>query len=173
MTIDIPANDHGHIRVFATDMALPKDVIDKTPAGLMGLFGAALDPTYIDIVRISDLGDMTLSGYIAEGYDMVADAADKPAVDGIKGTAILILSRATSGVAVTLDPAPGISHVTTFSPTAQLSPLDKINTASAKSTLDGAPAKPPKSNARIGGMVAMYALLFMFAFVALIIWIGG
>lgn len=173
MTITIPANDHGQIRVFATDMVLPKDVTDKTPAGLAGIFGAALDHTFVDVVRIADLGDMTLSAYIAEGYDMTADAADKLAIDAIRGFAILVLSRAFAGEAVTLQLTNGLMHVTTFSPDVRLSTPDQLPNASAKGTLDGPPVKPPKSDARIGGMIAMYALIFMFALVGLIIWVGG
>ncbi len=171
--ITIPENDHGHIRVFANSEALPEAARDKTPEGIVALFGATLDPTYVDIVQISDLGGMTLSTYIAEGYDMVADPVDKAAVDAIEGTAILVLSRATDGQAATFTLAPGIRHVTTYSPTAKISPPEVLASASAQGNLDTAPVKPPKSNARIGGMVAMYALIFMFAFIAVIIWIAG
>ncbi|MEL6841314.1 MAG: hypothetical protein AAFP85_18675 [Pseudomonadota bacterium] len=171
--ITIPENDHGQIRVFATDAPLPPAAREKTPEGLAALFGATLDPTYVDIVRISDLGDMTLSAYIAEGYDMTADAVDKATVDGITGTAILILSRATAGQETTLTLAANLKHVTTYSPTAQITPPEPLPDASAKGTMAQAPDKPPKSDARIGGMVAMYALIFMFVFVGVLIWIAG
>ena len=35
------------------------------------------------------------------------------------------------------------------------------------------PQRPPKSNARISGMVATVALLVMFALLGVVIWIGG
>ena len=34
-------------------------------------------------------------------------------------------------------------------------------------------SKPPKSNARISGMVATVALVLMFLFVALFVWMGS
>lgn len=173
MTLQISANDFGQVRVFATDNALPSDVVAKTPQALAELFGAQLNPDFVDIVKISDLGEMSLSSYIAEGYDMTPDLADKAAVDSITGTAVIILSRATGGVDATLTLGGGLRHVTTYSPIAKLTPPEHLPDASAKGILDQTPSKPPKSNARIGGMVAMYALIAMFALVALVIWVGG
>jgi hypothetical protein len=171
LTLTIPADDHGQIRVFATDADLPANVIEKTAEGLTSLLGAPLDPTYVDIIRISDLVEMTLTDYIAEGYDMTSDMVDKAVVNAVTGFAILVLSRATGGQAATLAFGAGVHHVTTYSPTARIAPPEKLPDASAQGTFT--PVKPPQSNARIGGMVAMYALIFMFALVGLMVWVGG
>lgn len=173
MTLTIPADDHGQIRVFATDMDLPKDALEKTPRGLEMLFEANLNPDFIDIVQINDLASMTLSGYIAEGYDMTADLVDKSAVDAITGYAILVLSRATDGVKTTLTLTEGLRHVTTYSPVAKITAPERLPDASARGVLSEPPGKKPKSDARMSGMVATYALLAMFALVALMIWVGG
>lgn len=171
--ITIPANDHGAIRVFGTQEPLSPAVRDKTPQGLAEIFGAELDPTYVDIVQISDLGGMSLSAYIAEGYDMVPDATDENALSGLTGTAILVLSRAAMGQDLVLTPASGIIHVTTLSPTIEIRTPESLPVASAKSSVQPETGKPAKSDARIGGMIATYALIFMFAFIAVIIWIAG
>ncbi len=163
MKLTIPADDYGQIRVFATDQPLTPDVIEKTPRGLEYLFEADLNPDFVDIVRIKDLGDMQLSAYIAEGYDMAADLVDKAAVDAITGYAILVLTRATSGIQTTLTLAEGLRHVTTYSPVARIDTPERLPDASAKGGLDQPAGKPPKSNARMSGMIAMYALLAMFA----------
>ena len=173
MTLTIPADDHGQIRVFATDSDLPAEVIEKTPRGLEYLFEAELNPDFVDIVRIADLGGMALSAYIAEGYDMAPDLVDKAAVDAITGYAVLVLSRATGEVETTLTPADGLRHVTTYSPVAKITPPEPLPDASAKGILEPKPTKPPKSDARMSGMVATYALLAMFALVGLMIWVGG
>ena len=173
MTLTIPADDHGQIRVFATDADLPAEVIEKTPRGLEYLFEAELNPDFVDIVRIADLGGMALSAYIAEGYDMAPDLVDKAAVDAITGYAVLVLSRATGEVETTLTPADGLRHVTTYSPVAKITPPEQLPDASAKGILEPKPTKPPKSDARMSGMVATYALLAMFALVGLMIWVGG
>ena len=165
MTLTIPANDHGQIRVFASDMPV-------TPETLSDLFGARLDATYVDIVRIADLGDLTLTDYITQGYDLIPDAADKAAVNAITGTAILVLSRATEGREVTLTLAPGVRHVTSYSPDIRLAPPVDLPHESAKGIIGDAPAKAPKSDARIGGMVATIALIVMFALVGLMVWVA-
>ena len=172
-TLTIPADDFGQIRVFATDADLPADVIEKAPHALESLFATSLNPDYIDIVRISDLGEMTLSAYIAEGYDMPPDLVDKAVVDAIPGYAILVLSRATGGIKTMLTLAEGVRHVTTYSPVAKIAVPEKLPNASAKGVLEQTPTKAPKSDARIGGIVAIYALIVMFAIVGLMIWVGG
>ncbi|KJZ18023.1 hypothetical protein [Loktanella sp. S4079] len=174
MQIIIPATDHGQIRVFATDMPLSADVTGKTETGIAALLGASVDVTYIDVVCISDLGAMTLSEYIASGYDMLPDAVDKAAVDAITGYAILLLSRATAGKEVALNLAPGLRHVTTYSPTLRMAPPADLPSDAAEGVLPPPqPAKAPKSDARISGMVATAALVVMFLIVGMMIWIAG
>lgn len=173
MNIDIPANDHGQIRVFATDLPLPDDVTGKTADGIAGILGAPVDVTYVDVVRIDDLGEMPLSSYIASGYAMQPDAVDKAAVDAITGYAILVLSRATQGRDVTLNLAPGLRHVTTYSPNIRMTPPAHLPDGGAEGVLEGPRTKAPKSDARIGGMVATVALVVMFLIVAMMIWIAA
>ncbi|MEO1638012.1 MAG: hypothetical protein AAFU41_02035 [Pseudomonadota bacterium] len=173
MALTIPANDFGQIRVFATEGTMTPDMLAKTPEGLQALLGAALNPDFVDIVKISDLGEMRLSDYIAEGYDMTPDPVDKAAVDAIAGTAVLILSRATGGQEVTLSLADGLTHVTTYAPFAKISPPEQLTSESATGTAETPVAKPRKSDARMSGMVATYALLALFALVGLMVWVAG
>lgn len=189
MALSIPANDHGALRVFAlTDLRalLPEGVeAAKTQAGLQRLFGAKLNPDFVDVVMLDDLAGMRLSDYIATGYDMAPDLVDQRAVDAISGTALLVLSRASGGQEMTLTLAPGVTHVTTYAPFARIAPSPALTNESAKSPpeapsepagdtqSDTQTAKPPLSDARIGGMIATYALLGLFALVGLMIWVAG
>ena len=170
MTIDIPANDHGQIRVFATDQPLPQGVIDRDADALALLFGAEVDPTYVDVVRIADLNGMALTRYIAEGYDLPADPFGAGALDAATGTVLLLLSRATEGRAVTLTPAAGLRHVATLSREVELTRHEPLPSGGAAGVTGQTPA--PKSDARIGGMVATVALLVLFLLVLLMIWIA-
>lgn len=173
MTLEIPANDFGQIRVFEARQGLSQNAINKTPEGLLQLLGTdALDPTYIDIIKIADLSSMSLTDYIAQGYDMEAEEYDIPAVNGIEGYAVLVMSSAAGGAAVTLTPAPELRHVTTYVPAAQVQVIAPLTSEAASGTLDGATVKPAKSDARIGGMVATVALIVMFLLVGLMIWIA-
>lgn len=170
MSLEIPANDFGQIRLFQTDTALDTDT---TPETLEALFGTdALDPRYVDIIKIEDLTSMLLSDYIMQGYDLTPGEHDIPALNGIEGYAILVLSSAAQGQAVTLTLADHVHHITTVLPDAQLQVIAPLQSDAATGIINDPPAKSAKSDARIGGMVATIALLVMFLLVGLMIWIA-
>lgn len=173
MPIEIPFDDHGNIRIFEISGPLTEDMAEKTPEGLEALFGTTkLDRTYVDLIKISDLSSMTLSDYIVQGYDTAPEVHDVPAINGIDGYAVLILSAASRGRKVTLDPAPNVRHVTTVLPEVQLTVVEPLSSQAAEGAIGDTPAKPAKSDARIGGMVATLALIVLFMLVALMIWIA-
>ena len=172
MTLTIPANDHGQLRVFALDGAPPQALRDKTDAGLAAAFGAVLNGDYVDVLDVAALGEMTLTDYIKQGYDLHPDDADRTALAGITDWAILIMSRATGEEAVTLSLAPGIHHVTTIGTPMTLAPQAPLESAAAEGLLTP-PTKPAMSDARIGGMIATLALVVLFVLVGLMIWIAG
>lgn len=171
MTVTIPANDHGQLRVFALDMAAPQELRDKTDAGLAGVFGAVLNSDYVDVLDVAALGDMDLISYIRQGYDLHPDEADTIALSGISGWAILVMSRATAEQEVTLTLSPGIHHVTTIGTPMTLTAQTPLESESAKGVLTQT-TKAPMSDGRIGGMVATLALLVLFALVGLMIWVA-
>jgi hypothetical protein len=173
MGITIPENDHGQIRVFATTLDLPHEVLQKQPGGMLALFGAPLNPDYVDIVRIDDLMGMSLTRYIHEGYDMAPDLVEAATVDRITGYAVLVLSRATDGKETTLEPGFGLRHITTYSPAASFAAHEALPSESAKGTIPSPDGPPAKSNARMSGMVATFALLVMFLLVGVMILVGG
>lgn len=172
MSIEIPADDFGAIRVFQLKGNLPAGA-DNTDENLAALFGTkGLDSTFVDIIKIDDLSAMSLSDYIFQGYDVTLPAHDLPAVNRIEGYAILILSRASGGRLTTLTPASGVRHVTTYIPETQIEVIEPLRSDSAAGKLEQGQSKAPKSDARIGGMVATVALLVMFLLVVLMIWIA-
>ena len=172
--IEVPANEFGQIRFFEITEDLPEFVLDKTVEGLLAVFGTdALDPDFIDIVNVTDLTSMSLSDYVAQGYDIVLPDYDIPAVNGIEGFAILVMSRAMRGQPMSLAPAEGVRHVTTYVPEAQLKVIAPLSSQSAAGTIGDPPGPKPKSDARIGGMVATVALLVLFALVGVMIWVAG
>ncbi len=169
MTLTIPANDFGQIRIFEVRDGLPADM----PEGLVSLFGTdALDPTYVDVINITDLSSMSLTDYIHQGYDIEIAEHDIGAVNGIEGHAILIMSSAARGEEIKLTLAPEVRHVTTYVPDAQIQLIEPLVSESAHGTIGDPPARPAKSQARISGMIAMYALIAMMLLVGLMIWIA-
>ncbi len=172
MTLTIPENDFGNIRVFSLADDPGKEVRENEPDALNALFGTtALNTDYVDVVDIAALDDLGLIGLLQQGYDVTPDVADARVLESLSGWAILIMSRATTGAEVTLTYAKGVTHVTTLGDKASLNPLPPLDTEAAKGALD-TNAKPPKSDARVGGMVATLVLLFLFALVGLMIWVG-
>ena len=174
MTVHIPANDHGAIYVFAVAGTPPPELPDKSDSALLAVFGPVLLNTdYVDVVTPGVLTDMSLPQYIAQGYDMpVADDLEK-ALHGLNGTVVLAMSAAFGGKDVTLTLPEGTRLVATLRENPAIKIIDPMNTTSADGVLTPPPTKSPKSNARMSGMVAMYALLAMFALVGVMIWVGG
>lgn len=173
-TLILPALDHGKIRVFSYSGPLSDALREKQADALAGLFGSdALDPNYIDAFEVEALGDLSLSSYLATGYDVAADPMDATALADLSGVIILIMSRAHREVETTLTLAPHVTHVTTIGEGASLNLDLQLQSEAAVGVLEDQPQKKPMSNARQSGMVATVALLVMFALVALMVWIGG
>ncbi len=173
MTITIPANDFGKIRVFALTGTPAEPLQNKQPDVIAKLFGyEGLNLDYVDVVDIAATGEMGLLGLLQQGYGLTPDEADIAALSHLSGWVILVMSRATSGSEATLNPMPVLSHVTTLGEDASLTAHASLESEAAKGVLEP-PAKPAKSDARIGGMVAMVALIVMFALVGLMIWVAG
>ena len=174
MTLEFAANDHGAIYVFEVIGVPPADLGDKTDAALMAVFGpVVLNTDYVDVIMPGVLTDMTLPQFITHGYDMpVADDVAEE-LRSLIGTAVLVMSAAFGGQEVALDLPENTRLVATLREKSTIKVIDPLNSSSAEGTLDSKPAKPAKSNARMSGMVATYALLAMFALVGLMIWVGG
>ena len=170
----IPANDHGALYVLEITGTPPAGLTEKTDAALLAVLGPVVVNTdYVDVITPGMLIDMTLPQLIANGYDMPMSDADADNLRGLTGSAVLLMSAAFGGQETTLQLPDSVRLVTVLRETPALAVPQPLTSDAAKGTIPGKPTKPPKSNARIGGMVAMYALIAMFALVGLMIWIGG
>lgn len=174
MTLHIPANDHGAIYVFELTGPPPADLAEKTDAALMAILGPIVVNTdYVDTITPGMLTDMTLPQLIKHGYDMSIDDDVADELRGLIGTTVLVMSAAFGGQEVDLELPDSVSLVATLREVPAIKVNGPLTSASAAGTLAPKPTKPPKSNARMSGMVATYALLAMFALVGLMIWVGG
>lgn len=172
MTLTIPANDFGQIRIFSVPSPAPAGLEEKTPAALQALFGTdTLDPDFVDVVDTRELAGLSLLDYLHHGYDIPPDAADDQALRDLRGIVVLVMSRATRGEETTLTLAPGVSHATTTGDPARLRVPTAVESASAKGTVPGGKSAP--SQAAMSGRIAMVALLVMFLIVGLMIWVAA
>ncbi len=173
MTLTLPADDHGLIRIFKIRTPAPAGLEERTPAALAALFGTDdLDPDFIDVVDTRQLAGLSLMDYLHQGYDIPDTATDDPALRDLRGVVVLIMSRAARGRAVTLTLADTVTHVTTTGDPARLRiPPAPMSSAAAEGSVAGGKAAP--SNAAMSGRVATIALLILFALVALMIWVAS
>lgn len=174
MMLTIPDTDHGKIRVFSITTPVP-GLKEKKLEALVATFGnAPLDPDFVDVIELNDLGEMTFLDYLSDGYDVQPDQVDIAALTQLEGTVVLLMSRAHEGRHMELALAEDVRHVTTLGTGARMTIAEPIaNEGAGGHIAAGKPPKLPKSDARIGGMVATVALLVMFALVAVMVWVGG
>lgn len=174
MTHQIPAHEHGVVRIFALssdiDMAIAHD---GTLASLELALGVLLKDDDVQIIKIETVSELGLSTFLEMAYAIIPEdlAAQRDAVNALTGTIAVIRSGAFGGDDIIIHDDMLVATLHEEGGTrAGLAPL---TATSAEGILDApTKTKPPKSDARIGGMIATYALIFMFALVGLMIWIA-
>lgn len=186
--IHIAANERHTLRVFALDLAAAEvaalrdaDVVPapgqvvpplRADAAVL-LLGVAVDVAQVDVFHSDDVAAIGLAAYLIEG-NAVAEAqiaADAAMLDAYEGYILTVRAQAFGGRAVVLAPAPTVRLMGTYNEEVPPVRFDALPTASAQGVLGG--GRAPKSDARIGGMVATFVLLFLFALTAMLIWIAG
>ena len=121
-TMQINGSETGTVRLFHLD--LPPEAIERytTQAGTgeyplqYGLGAKRLRPAFVDVVAIRDLGDMSLSAYLAEAYQLAgADFRDmRPRIDALQGHVVVLPSQAFDHVTQDLTVASPLRWVGTF-----------------------------------------------------------
>jgi hypothetical protein len=188
MTIPIPPNERHTLRVFALDMTLaqvtalrdmdavlnPGQVVPPLRADVAErLLGLPVDVTQVDIFHSDDVEAIGLAAYLIEG-NAVAEAqiaADTDMLDAYRGYVMAVRAQAFGGQAANLTLDPKLRLMGTYTEETPAIRFETLPSQAAKGVLAG--GRAPKSDARIGGLVATFALLFLFALTGLMIWIAG
>ena len=123
-TIDIPAFEHGVVRVLTGDFpseaalrayALPEGAAEGAPWPLRDDLGAsALDPRGVEAFPMANLKGMGLPGYLRMAYGVSEREASDPALAEAGGGVILIASRAFGGRAARLAVPDRLRHLGAF-----------------------------------------------------------
>ena len=180
----IPANETGHVRVFA--LALTEAEVDDlravqippanvNAAAIAKLLGTPfVDPHHVDLFHTDTIAAVGLSSYLIEGCTVPADqiAPAKAQIDSYRGPVLIVRSQAFGAKAATLHLAAKVSLLGNFTEDRPSIRFEPLPDASAKGTITVA-GKPPMSDARIGGMVATVVLILMFIFVGVFVWMGS
>ncbi|MEO1195183.1 MAG: hypothetical protein AAFX45_03320 [Pseudomonadota bacterium] len=160
----------GGVLVFTWDGSADK------PAVLAALGAGVTDAAEIEVFAAEQIAPLGLTAYLAEGHGIDAGdlAGETARLDGLIGTLVVVSARAFQTVPMDIAPGPGLTFVAQLTEgAAPVTAPKPIETESAKGNLSGAPVKPPKSDARIGGMVAMAVLLFLALFVVFFVLAAG
>jgi len=183
MKINVPAHEAKVVRLFAIDLDADALIAFRDPVydddgnakwRLKEALGATfLDEDFIEVFHVDDLEEMGLAGYLTEGAGIPADqvAEHHASLGALKGYVLLVMSAAFDGFANALNIKAPLRHVATLTEDGTPVAFDPLPDASAQGIVPQ--GKPAKSDARIGGMVATFALLFLFALVGLMIWVAS
>ncbi|WP_238363911.1 aspartate carbamoyltransferase catalytic subunit [Mesobacterium pallidum] len=175
----VPASETGTVRVFHVD--LPPEAIERfvTQAGTgewplpYALGATVLKRDFVDVVAIKDLGEMGLSGYLEQAYDVTgADfKAMKPQLDALRGHVLVIPSQAFGGKAQELSIGKPLRWVGTFAETRAARPKGKLRSKSAKGVLAG--GQPPVGGTRMGFAQIILIALAVLVLILVTIWAGA
>lgn len=177
MTDTIAPHEYGKVRVFQLAYQLDSEIAPKDDYDRLGqaLGAKIVTEKDVQIVHETALHDLGLAQFLMLGYG-ITEAEIAPQMDmlnSLKGSFAIIRSGAFGDQGATLNTNGDAKLVATFTEEGAAPPaLTPLTSDSSQGTLTP-PTKAPKSDARIGGMVATVVLLLMGIFVWLMIWIGG
>nr|WP_321511876.1 hypothetical protein [uncultured Celeribacter sp.] len=145
------------------------DLSDWPLAAALGVHPAP-DADFIEVFDPTALDGYGFARYLSEanGMDIGEDAAR---LDAITDPVVLVFSQALENGQSHFAPSAPLHFAGRYSLPYELPPVIGIDTDSAKGQLPQ--GKPPKSQARISGMVATVVLIFLAIFVAAFVWVGG
>ncbi|MFU1478961.1 hypothetical protein ACM25N_15120 [Roseovarius sp. C7] len=177
-TIQVPADEHGVIRVFRVQLAAEEIADFAGQSGEGAALAAALgverlNPEYVEVFPVSDLTGLGLAGYLSDGLGVPPEdlAADRAMLEAVEGYVLVLSSGALEGRAETLRPRAPLRWMGTWHEAGQPVEFKPLPAGGAQGGVHTAPVKTPSNNA-ILGRVAMMALLVLFALTALMVWIS-
>jgi len=182
-TFHVKATERGVIRLFTLN--LPADQIDGfrepdyetgAPAAMNKALGVTyLDSDFVELIAVNDLTGLGLAGYMVEGLGVAEDDIKPHAsrLNSLSGHVLIVLSSAFGEFETTITPTAPLKWIGTYTEEGASVQFAPLPSEGAKGNMAQSPSKPAKSDARVGGMIAMYALIGMFALVGLIIWVAA
>lgn len=171
----IPKGESHVVRLFSLDM--PREQVRflrEEPAAIADILGVeAIDPAHVDIIRISDLDDLGLTGYLTDGCGVPETeiAPDLDRLRALDGHAMVVLSRAFGEGGQHLHPSPKVELVATYG---QPGTDWSGGTLTAESALPRTGKVPPRQARaearRIGGALFAVFMVLILLVVGVLIW---
>lgn len=181
-TFHVTATERGVVRIFMANLSteqaanFTESPDEDTPAPINRALGVTyLDSDFVELFPLSNLEGVGLAGYLVDGLG-IAEADVKPhasRLNAMSGQVLIVLSQAFGGFETNITPIAPLKWIGTYTEEGASVKFEPLPSEGAKGTAEATMGKPAKSDARVGGMIAMYALIAMFAFVGLLIWVAG
>jgi len=170
--LSIAAGEHGVIRVFALEMRPEQAAFQREPGAaeqMLGLEG--LDPGQIDVIRLADLEDLGLAGYLLDGCGVPEDQIDpdRARLKALKGWVMVMRSRAFGGRACRIVPAPGVTLIATYREPGTDWSAEPLHAKSAE--LYSAPRMSPRAARDRARRIGATLFGIVMALVALVLWL--
>ena len=163
----IKSSESGVIRVFHID--LPREAIERftTQAGtgewpLQYALGAkSLRPAFVEVIDLRDLGEMSLSQYLINAYDVSGSdfSAMRPRLDALTGFVLVLPSQAFDQTAQDLTIATPLRWIGTFNEPEARMGAAKIQAKSAKGTVSAKSVPAPSSNTGLWVVIGLFVLI--------------
>ncbi|MEM7731200.1 MAG: hypothetical protein AAF280_00260 [Pseudomonadota bacterium] len=176
MNLDVSPGEHGLVRIFHLGYRVSMELqhfeaVDRLAAAL-GV--ESLQAEDVQIVDLSAVREMGLTTFLMEGYGVSEDdiTPHTDTLNSLKGHIAVLRSGAFNGAPLTLSNTDDARLIATLreprmsAPT----PMPSYDSASGSS---GDTDRKPVSDKAMSGRIAMYALLAIFAFTGLIIWLAS
>ncbi|MBD3679736.1 MAG: aspartate carbamoyltransferase catalytic subunit [Rhodobacteraceae bacterium] len=166
--LDIPAHERGYVRVFALDLPDEEAARFNAEALATALGARHFDATRAEVFPVGDLGELGLSGYLAEGMGVAAEELDpdRARLDALKGHVAVVPSVAFAGKAQAVTVTAPLRLIGTYREESAAAPdLAPLMTESAEGLLTGTPPQPPSpaprgnNSALIGLAIAVIVVL--------------
>lgn len=178
--ITVPARERGRVRVFSLSMSDTEAKALKTAHdALLRTIGSEtpLDMDHVELFALKDLEGIGLMGYLNEGAGVPeADLVpDRCKLEQLEGWILVVFSLAFEDRAATLQPAPSVTLVGTYSETRTDVTSQQTLTSDAAEPYS-APTETPKkrpSDAAMSGRVATLVLIVLALFTYAFIRIAG
>lgn len=175
-SIDINGSGADQVHVFQVN--LPPEAMERftTQAGtgewpLKYALGAnELRAHFVDVVAISDLGDMSLSTYMSSAHNATGPAFEQARsdLDALTGHVIILPAPAFAHTSQTLTIGPPLTHIGSYVETAPRASGPRVKSASAKgrvAAVDATSTPMPVPTKMLIGFLALAALAILLTFV--------
>ena len=173
----INGSETDTLRLFNLD--LPRAAVARfaAPAGtgewpLKYALGAReLRESFVDVVDLRDLGEMTLSQYVAEAHGAAGPdfKVARPQIDALKGHVVILPAQAFGGASQELTVASPLRWVGTFGEVQPTPGAGRIETASAKGRTSGAPAPADPGGSRLLWLIVIGVAILVLLVLALLV----